>query len=92
MQLTWFALIIGALVFLIPLLAIAAPVIIMLAIIRAVSGSSRRDHTMDAQETRMIQEIHNGLSAMEKRIDNLETLLVERERESEHAQPARNGG
>ncbi len=88
-------LLIIVLAFLIPVLAIAAPVIIVLAIIRAVSGASRRSPTVDAQETRIMQEIHNGLGAMEKRIDNLETLLVEREREAEHAHgagPARDGG
>ncbi|GMW02071.1 MAG: hypothetical protein AMXMBFR84_32070 [Candidatus Hydrogenedentota bacterium] len=34
----------------------------------------------DASETRMIQEIHQGLMNFERRIEALETLLLDRER------------
>ena len=88
-------LVVIALALLIPLLAIAAPVIIVMVIVRAVSGSSRRNHMMDAQETRMIQEINHGLAVMERRIDNLEMIMVERKRATEPREfeaSVRNGG
>ena len=34
----------------------------------------------ETDETRLIQELHEGLIRMEKRIDALETILLERER------------
>lgn len=43
-------------------------------------GSSfRQSGKIDADETRLIQEIHKGLSKMEKRVDALETILFDRE-------------
>jgi hypothetical protein len=74
-----------ALALLIPLLAIAAPIIIVMIIVRAVSGSSQRNR-VDAQETRMIQEIHHSLAAMERRIDSLEIIVVERKRATEQSE------
>ena len=49
-------------------------------------GSSFRDSgKLDADETRLIQEIHQGISKMEKRVDALETILFDREaREASH--------
>ena len=53
--------------------------IICWTIIRLISGGTRaRD--ANADEARLIQELHHGLSKMEQRIDALETLLLERER------------
>ena len=40
-----------------------------------VSRGSRQDH---AEEARMIQEIYQGLSEMEKRVESLETILMDR--------------
>ncbi len=43
-------------------------------------GSSfRQSGKLDADETRLIQEIHQGLSKMVKRVDALETILFDRE-------------
>lgn len=39
-----------------------------------VSRKSRRDY---AEEAKMIQEIYHGLSQMEKRVESLETILME---------------
>ena len=49
-------------------------------------GSSfRQSGKLDADETRLIQEIHLGISKMEKRVDALETILSGREaREVSH--------
>jgi phage shock protein B len=44
-----------------------------------VEGSPRRNKKMDADETQIIQEIYRGLNKMEKRIDDLETILLEQE-------------
>jgi phage shock protein B len=49
--------------------------------IRIVKGGfSRKGQTYQADETRMIQEIYQGLSKMEERVDALETILLDRER------------
>jgi len=39
------------------------------------SKKSRRDQT---DEARMVQEIYQGLSDMEKRVESLETILMDR--------------
>jgi phage shock protein B len=44
------------------------------------SGSMRRGSKLDADETRLIQEIHQGLSRMEERVEALEIILLDRER------------
>ena len=50
-------------------------------IIRAFrSGGTRRSGKTEAEETRLIQEIHHGLVKMESRIESLETLLLDTER------------
>ena len=38
---------------------------------------------LQAEETRMIQEMHQGLIRMEKRIEALETILLDPERDPE---------
>ncbi len=43
-------------------------------------GSIRRREQLNADETRLIQEIHQGLSRMEERVEALETILVDLER------------
>ena len=42
-------------------------------------ASFRQSGKLDADEMRLIQEIHQGLSKMVKRVDTLETILVDRE-------------
>ena len=50
-------------------------------IIRAFrGGGSKRSGKTEAEETRLIQEIHHGLVKMESRIESLETLLLDSER------------
>ena len=49
--------------------------------IRIVKGGfSRKGRTYQADETRMIQELYQGLSKMEERVDALETILLDQER------------
>jgi phage shock protein B len=38
---------------------------------------SRKGQRLQAEEARMIQEIYQGLSRMEKRVEALETILLE---------------
>ena len=38
---------------------------------------SRKDQKNQAEEARTIQEIYHGLSKMEKRVDALETILMD---------------
>jgi hypothetical protein len=42
-------------------------------------GLSKKDREQQMNEAEMVQEIYSGLSKMEKRIDSLETLLMDRQ-------------
>jgi len=44
-------------------------------------GVSRAGQKSQAEEAKMIQEIYEGLSKMEQRIDSLETIILDRKRE-----------
>jgi len=46
-------------------------------------GRGRSGGAQDEEEARMMQEIHRGLEEMEKRVEALETILLERERKDE---------
>jgi phage shock protein B len=49
-------------------------------IIKAVAGGgSKADQQTAAEETEMIQEMYHGFRKMEKRIESLETLLLDDE-------------
>jgi phage shock protein B len=49
--------------------------------IRIVKGGvSRKGQAYQADETRMIQELYQGLSKMEERVNALETILLDQER------------
>jgi hypothetical protein len=64
-----------------PLLALALLLAVVVAAIRAFGGSpphrSRQDRD---RETRLIQEIFQGLSRMEKKVEALETIVLDKER------------
>ncbi len=64
------------------ILLIATLGLVLIGIIRAArtGGISKKDKQTHAEETRMIQDIFNGLSKMEERIEALETILIERQR------------
>ena len=57
------------------------PVTIIVAIRLFKGGLSRADRKKQAEEARMIQEIYQGLSRMEERVEALETILLDREKE-----------
>ena len=55
--------------------------IIVVKVLRLVTGSSPRGgQQLQAEETQLMQQLHQGLSRMEDRIEALETLLLERDR------------
>lgn len=60
------------------------PITILLAIRLFKGGISRSDRKKQAEETRMIQEIYQGMSHMEERVEALETILLDREKEDRH--------
>ncbi len=67
---------------LIPIIAIAGGIFLGALRIWKGDGGSRRQ-TGNAEEARLIQDIYHGLLKMEERVEALETLLLEREREHE---------
>lgn len=46
-------------------------------------GFSRQSQQSHAEEARMIQEIYQGLSRMEERVEALETIILERTRKED---------
>jgi len=64
------------------ILLIATLGLVLIGIIRAAKtgGISKKEKQTHAEETRMIQDIFNGLSKMEERIEALETILIERQK------------
>jgi len=62
----------------IALAIIASTILGSIRIIRG--GVSRKSRKLEADEAGMIQELYQGLSKMEGRVEALETLLLDRER------------
>ena len=56
------------------------PGTILIAIKLLKGGFSRKDQKQQAEEAKMIQEIYQGLSRMEDRVEALETILLDRDR------------
>jgi hypothetical protein len=63
-----------------PLLALTLFGALVVAVVRAFRGNPPRQSKQDReQETGLIQEIYHGLSRTEKRIEVLETILLDDE-------------
>jgi phage shock protein B len=73
------AIVFGSIVIMLALI----PGTILLAIKLFRGGFSRTDQHQQAEEAKMIQQIYQGLSRMEERIEALETILLDREREGQ---------
>ena len=71
----------GAALFGIAMLAVLGGILIgfILVLKKAFSSSSR----LSNEEAQMMQEIFQGLDSMEKRVETLETLLLDRERKDD---------
>lgn len=50
-------------------------------------GVSRKGQQSQSEETGMIQEIYQGLSRMEARVEALETIILEYERKDRNDEP-----
>lgn len=62
------------------MVVIGLPVLCVTAvIIAALMAPGRRSRQADPEETRMIQEMHRGIEKLERRIDSLETIVLEHE-------------
>ena len=57
---------------------IASTVLMAIKILKG--GGSRKAQKFQAEEAGIIQEIHQGLSRMEERVEALETIIMDRER------------
>jgi hypothetical protein len=69
-------------IFGIPLAAVIGGCVI--SALKIVKGDpNERDRQTRDRETRLIQEIHHGLSRMEERVEALETLLLDREKKGD---------
>ena len=67
---------------LLALAIVGSTILIAVKIIKG--GISRSGQKSQTEETRMIQEIYQGLSRMEERVDALETIVLDRTRK-DHA-------
>jgi phage shock protein B len=76
LTLTWFVL---TLLIAIPLLLVVGVVVIGILLVLRI-GSSARDKRLEEQEARTMQELYQGMEKMEKRVEALETILLDRER------------
>jgi len=61
------------------LAVIGSTILMGLKIIRG--GAASKGQRMETDETKMVQEIYQGLSDMEDRVEALETILLDREKE-----------
>lgn len=66
-----------------PLLALGVIAITFLLTLKMVRGRGSADRELGAEETRLVQEIHQGLEKMEKRVESLETILTDTERKQD---------
>jgi len=68
-------------VLLLAFIVVGIPVICLTAITLTKLKRGRRGKGgsgLDAEEARLVQELHQGLSRLEKRIESLETIVLER--------------
>lgn len=61
------------------LVIIGSTILMAIKIIKG--GVSRTGQKSQAEEAKMIQEIYEGLSKMEQRLDSLETIILDSTRE-----------
>ena len=70
------AIVIGGII--LALAIIGSTVLMAIKILKG--GLSRKGQGLQAEEARMIQEIYQGLSRMQERVEALETIILERKR------------
>jgi len=58
---------------------VALPFVFIIFLVKILMGGSKGNRSrMTAEETRAMQEIHRGLERMEKRVEALETIILDR--------------
>ncbi|MDZ4860862.1 MAG: phage-shock protein [Candidatus Hydrogenedentes bacterium] len=78
---------VGAIAVMIPIVAILCVfgtigLVIVLRIVKTIFGSNEPgSRASNIDEAKLIQDVYHGLLKMEERVEALETLLLERERE-----------
>jgi len=70
------AIVIGGII--LALAIIGSTVLMAIKILKG--GLSRKGQGLQAEEARMIQEMYQGLSRMQERVEALETIILDRER------------
>ena len=68
-------------VIILAIVVIGIPTICITSVVHKKIGAgkkSRNANNLDADETKTMQEIYTGLTRMEKRIDALETIIIEK--------------
>ena len=62
-----------------PVLLLAILVCLALALWKVLRGDTSKNHQrLDAEESRIMQELYRGLSRLEERVESLETILLDR--------------
>ncbi len=64
-----------------------------LAALKILKGSPRRhSQQLDIDETKLIQELYQGLLRMEERVEALETLVLDQDGQNRQARQDKTGG
>jgi len=59
-------------------IVIGIPVICGTVLALVKMGKSKKGAQLDEEEARIMQELHKGLSKLEKRIESLETIIIDK--------------
>lgn len=52
--------------------------VFMLAALRIVFGGKKRNRREEAEEARLMQDLHRSLQRLEERVESLETIMLEK--------------
>ncbi|WOO42878.1 hypothetical protein [Rubellicoccus peritrichatus] len=70
----------GIFIFISVIVGIALLCFTAIAIVSLIVGKGKKSRGSDAEDARLMQEIHQGMMRMEKRIEALETIVIEHEK------------
>lgn len=80
-----------AFVLIMVLATLFSPILLVLGIVWICRGGRyRSDRDRQSQEAALMQKIHQGLGTMERRIEALETILLDKARQDEPFESARS--
>lgn len=66
-----------------PLIAFVALAALVYFVVTSIARNNRETALLSDQETKLLNDLIDSMNKMERRIENLETIIVERERKSE---------